>query len=124
MKGKDMMFFRRALDAWDSPDFEPALKQDIAQLDASQLPLQQGLSVGSHVTDGPLGATIIRVCADENVIHVKAGIFYASIIAGCSCADDPTPLSENAEYCEVWFGIDRKTAEASVALVVEEHTDG
>lgn len=118
------MHFRRSLDAWGTPDFEAALKQDIAQLDATRLPLQQGLSVGSHVMDGPLGATIIRVCADENAIHAKAGIFYASIIAGCSCADDPTPISENAEYCEVWFDIDRKTAETSVALVADEAADG
>lgn len=113
------MRFRRSLDAWGTADFEAVLKQEIAQLDATLLPLQQGLSVGSHVTDGPHSATIIRMCADEGGIHVKAGIFYASIIAGCSCADDPTPISENAEYCEVWFDIDRETAEARVTLVMD-----
>ena len=61
---------------------------------------------------------IILVADDEGFIHVKAGIFYSGIIAGCSCADDPTPVDEQNEYCEVQFEINKKTAEATVALLV------
>lgn len=114
-----MIHFQHALDAWGTPDFERVLKQEIARLDPALLPLQQGLTVGSHVLDRPVGATIIHVHEDEGVIHAKVGIFYSSIIAGCSCADDPTPINENTEYCEVRFDIDRKTGMASVKLLAE-----
>lgn len=114
-----MIRFQNALNAWGKPDFEAVLKQEIAQLDPALLPLQQGLSIGSHVTGRPVSATIIRAHEDEGVIHVKAGIFFTSIIAGCSCADDPTPIDENNEYCEVKFDIDRMTAETKVTFLAE-----
>ena len=44
---------------------------------------------------------------------------YSGIIAGCSCADNPTPVSELNEYCEVQLEIDKKTAETKVALLPE-----
>lgn len=111
--------FQKALDAWGTPGFEAALKQEIEQADPALLHLQQALSIGSHVTDGSVSSMIIRVHADEGAIHVKAGIFYTSIIAGCSCADDPTPISENNEYCEMLFDIDQVTGEARVKLLEE-----
>lgn len=116
-----MIRFQNSLNAWGKPDFEAVLKQEIAQMDPLRLPLQQGLSIGSHVTDRPISATIIRTHEDEGVIRVKAGIFYTSIIAGCSCADDPTPIDENNEYCEVQFDIDRMTAMTSVKLLADPH---
>lgn len=116
-----MIRLKNALNAWGKPDFEAVLKQEIAQLDPALLPLQQGMSIGSHVTDRPASAMIIRAHEEEGVIRVKAGIFYTSIIAGCSCADDPTPISENNEYCEVQFDIDRTTAETTVTLLADAH---
>jgi len=116
-----MVLFHNSLNAWGKPDFEAVLKQEITLLDPVLLPLQQGLSIGSHVTDRPIGAMIIRAHADEGVIHVKAGIFFTSIIAGCSCADDPTPIGENNEYCEMQFDIDRTTAETTVTLLADPH---
>lgn len=109
----------KSLNAWGTPDFAGILKEEIEQLDAAQLPLQQGLSTGSHVLDNKPGAMIIGISDDAEFIHVHAGIFYSSILAGCSCADDPTPVSENSEYCEVGFDIDKKTAETTVILLVE-----
>lgn len=114
-----MIRFRNLLNAWGKPDFEAVLKEEIAQVDPVLLPLRQGLSIGSHVTDRPVSAMIIRAHEDEGVIHVKAGIFFTSIIAGCSCADDPTPINENNEYCEVKFDIDRMTAETKVTLLAD-----
>lgn len=111
------MVLRKALAAWGSPEFESTLKQEIAQLDMAQLPLQQGLSAGGHVIEDGLEVMIIRVSQSENLISAKAGIFYRSVIAGCSCADDPTPVDENSEYCEVVVEIDKGTGEATVSLV-------
>lgn len=112
------LHFEAALDAWGTPQFESVLKQELARA-ADALPLQQGLSVGSQVTDTPLTAVILAAAATEGIIRVKAGIFYGSVIGGCSCADDPTPVNENTEYCELLLEIDRTTAEVSVELVTE-----
>ena len=114
-----MIRLTHALTAWGTPDFEAVLKREIAQLGADRLPLQQGLSTGSHVLDGRLDAVIISVAEDPGCIRVKAGIFYSGIIAGCSCADDPTPVNEESEYCVVQLDIDKHTAETTVALLPE-----
>jgi hypothetical protein len=108
-----------SLNAWDTPGFRDVLKHEIERLDASALPLQQGLARSSHVTDRPFQAMIIGVHEEAGLIRVKAGIFYTGIIAGCSCADDPTPIDELNEYCVVQFDIDRTTADATVTLLDE-----
>lgn len=88
-------------------------------MDAGCLPLQQGLTTSSYVTDQPFQAMIISVNEEAGLIRAKAGIFYTGIIAGCSCADDPTPIEEQAEYCVVRLDIDSTTAEATVSLLEE-----
>jgi hypothetical protein len=114
-----MLKLAKALSAWGTPGFNQALKEEIEQLDAGQLPLQQGLARSSHVAEGKFSAIILRVSDDADFIHAKAGISYAGIIAGCSCADDPTPMSEQSEYCEVLLAIDKLTAETTVTLLAE-----
>lgn len=112
-----MSLLPKSLHAWKTPEFGDVLKQEIEQLDASLLPLQQGLASSSHVTDRPFQAMIIRVDEDAGLIRAKVGIFYSGIIAGCSCADDPTPIDEQTEYCVLQFDIDSNTAEATVTLL-------
>ena len=114
-----MLTMTGALAAWASADFKAVLKQEIESLGVAQLPLQQGLSRSSYVLDKPIEALIIAVSEDAGLIHVKAGIFYTGIIAGCSCADDPTPVDENAEYCVVALAIDKTTAATTVTLLAE-----
>ena len=111
-----MIQLDRALHAWGTPDFRAVLEQEIAR-GADQLPLQQGLSTGNYATDDPVTVMIQSVAEMENVIRVRAGIFYRGVIGGCSCADDPTPASEINEYCEVQLDIDKTTAVAAVGLV-------
>ena len=114
-----MIQFNKSLDAWPTPEFKDVLQQEIAQLDSDLLPLQQGLSISSHVTDRPVQAMILDLSEDTNLIRVKAGIFYTGIIAGCSCADDPTPIAEQNEYCVLQFCIDKQSAETTVTLIAE-----
>jgi len=111
--------FVDSLHAWGTPDFKRILKNEIEQLDASQLPLQQGLSTGSYALDKILDVMVISANEAEGHIRVKVGIFYASIIAGCSCADDPTPIDENNEYCVVQLDINTGTAEAALTLLAD-----
>ena len=106
-----------SLYAWGTPDFAETVKKEIEQLNTEQLPLQQGLSTGSYVSDAKHKVMIIRITDVPDFIRVKAGIFYSGIIAGCSCADDPTPIDENSEYCEVQLDIHKETADTSVTLL-------
>ena len=114
-----MIRFIDALNAWGTPDFNAILRQEIERLTADQLPLQQGLSTGSHALDNRLRAMIISAADKGNTIRARAGIFYSGIIAGCSCADDPTPVNEENEYCEVQLDIDKATAGTTVVLLAE-----
>jgi len=108
----------RALNAFGTSDFEDVFKTELEQR-ADQLPLQQGLSASSYALADSLKVMIINVANDAEFIRVKVGVFYSGIIAGCSCADDPTPIDENSEYCEMQIDIDRKTAAATVRLLAQ-----
>ncbi len=114
-----MFRLSNALQAWGDPDFKDVLKAELEQLGADQLPLQQGLATGSVAVDDKLKAMIISVSDTPGSILAKAGIFYSGIIAGCSCADDPTPVDEQSEYCVVQLEIDKQTATTTVTLLAE-----
>ena len=109
----------KALNTRNTPAFKETLKKEIECLDAALLPLQQGLTRGDHANGDNFSVMINSVSEDADFIRAKVGIFYTSIIAGCNCADDPTPADEQAEYCEARFDINKKTAETSVTLLPE-----
>jgi len=106
-----------SLEAWGTPDFEIALKEEIQKIESGLLPLQEGLSQSSYVSDADISVLIFNVTETAYDILAKTGIYYAGVISGSCCADDPTPMSEQAEYCEVQFDINKKTAETTVALL-------
>jgi hypothetical protein len=105
--------------AWGTPAFNDVLKRAIEQCDHAWLRLQQGLSAGSHVVDDHLSAMVIATSETSSTIRAKVGVFYASILAGCSCADDPTPVDELSEYCELMIEIEKVGAAATVSLAEE-----
>ena len=111
------MRLTKSLSLWGTAEFREALKREIECLGAEHLPLQEGLSVGSYALDHALQAMILSVSEGPKAIRVHAGLFYAGIIAGCSCADDPTPVDEHSEYCEIQLDIDKTTGDASVSLL-------
>jgi hypothetical protein len=113
------MRLSKVLDVWGSSKFNAVFKAEIEKLGAGQLPLQQALSTGGFAMDDKLNVMIIRTWEEDEKIHIKAGIFYSGVIAGCSCADDPTPLNEIPEYCVLRFDMDKRTAETDVALLKE-----
>jgi hypothetical protein len=112
-----MLKLADALKAWGTPGFETALKEEIQELDPGALPLQQGLSQSSHVSDAKISVVVLNVSETADSICAKAGVFYAGVIAGSCCSDDPTPISENTEYCEVLFVINKNTAGTVVTLL-------
>src|SRR3569833_3193149 len=111
-----MIRLARTLDAWGTPKYNEVLKEEVQQLGTAQLPLQQGLSATSYEEGDKFDEMIIGASEAEGGIRIKAGIFYTGIISGCSCADDPTPVEPQGEYCEVQFDIDRTTAATMFAF--------
>jgi hypothetical protein len=112
-----MIRMTKSLTAWPTPVFNAVLKDEIEHLDAGLLPLQEALSQSSQANLDTLTVMILNVAEEPDCLRVKAGLFYTGIIAGCSCADDPTPVDEVNEYCEVRLDIDKKTAETTVTLL-------
>jgi hypothetical protein len=113
-----MPSFPRTLAALGSPALNEILRDEINALDSTLLPLQQGLTRSSHALPG-FTARLLDVEPGPGILRVKAGLLYAGIIAGCSCADDPTPVDEITEYCVVRFDIDTASGEAGVTLIEE-----
>lgn len=110
-----MMRLDQSMQAWGSPEFEAALRQELAR-HVDLLPLQQGLATGNYVAEAPITVVINSVTETSDTIRVKVGIFYQGVIGGCSCADDPTPISDINEYCEVLLDIDKASGAAVVRL--------
>jgi hypothetical protein len=105
------------LAAWGTPAFADRLQQELAGLGAAALPLQQGLVSGSYVHGDDLGVMLLAVSEAPETIRAKVGVFYQGVIAGCSCADDPTPVDTTTEYCELQLEIDRESAETRIILL-------
>ena len=106
-----------SLAAWGTEAFADTLCAEIRHLGASQLPLQDGLRHGSYALDEIRGAMLLRAEETPEIIRATVGVFYAGIIAGCSCADDPTPVEAQEEYCEIRLLIDRTNAAAEITSV-------
>lgn len=114
-----MLYLPRSLAAWNTPDFSDVLRQEIESAGASALPLQQCLTATSYAVDAPCSAMLIGAADDPACLRVRVGIFFHGVIAGCSCADDPTPVESQQEYCELELAIDK----ASAATTVTPATD-
>ena len=69
-----------SLKAWGSADFSSVLKDEIGRLDASCLPLQQGLTSTSYALDGTHSAMLLSVTERPDCLQARVGIFYSGII--------------------------------------------
>lgn len=112
-----MIILRQALRGWGAPDFEAELRRELERLPATQLPLQQGLTHSSYVSGDPFRVMVLGVSDAGTVLQARVGIFYSGVIAGCNCADDPTPIDVQPEYCELQLAIDKATAKTAVTLL-------
>jgi hypothetical protein len=118
-----MIRLPQSLNAWNSPEFKDVLKRELEQLGPAQLPLQQALSSTSYALDDEFSVMVISATEEPGVIRAKIGVFFTGIIAGCSCANDPTPVEPQAEYSEMQIAIDKTTAEATVSIAEQGVSD-
>jgi len=106
-----------SLNAWHSDAFKQTLKDEICSLNPDLLPLQEGLQHSSYAIADNLAVMIIKTEENRDTLQIKIGLFYSGVIAGCNCADDPTPVDEITEYCDALISINKQTAEATICLV-------
>lgn len=111
-----MFHLPKSVAAWPSEEFAAVLKQEVERLPSALLPLQAGLSSSSYAFGDRFSIMVIGAAEEANAIRARLGIFYEGITAGCSCADDPTPVEPQNEYCEVELTIDKATGAAAARL--------
>lgn len=111
-----MLKLVNSLSRWGSPEFRQTFIQEISQLSLEQIPLQQAMRVGNMASKHNLEIMLNQQREDHEFIYVHTGIFFSSLISGCSCADDPTPVDYNTEYCELLFRIDKKCATTHISI--------
>jgi len=112
-----MIYLTQSRAAWGSDGFNEVFRKELESVSTDELPLQEGLSLGSAVSGEPFRAMVISITEEPETVRVKAGIFYSGIIAGCSCSDDPTPTDLQAEYCEVECLLNTTTGETAITLI-------
>ena len=113
-----MVQLKNTLNARYSKDLSRVFINEVMQLPIDVLPLQQALQMGSHALKDNMQIMITHIIDDrQDFVIITAGIFYSSLIAGCNCADDPTPVDLISEYCEVKFKIDTGNADTEVSLI-------
>jgi hypothetical protein len=111
-----MITLKNTLNAWQSKAFNKVLQDELQNVAPHRLPLQQCLTQGSHVAeDEPFTVMVINARENADQIQAKVGIFYSSVIAGCNCADDPTPVDLCNEYCELVLTINQHDAQTVIS---------
>jgi hypothetical protein len=108
-----------ALAAWNTPAFNETLKRELEAAGPAVLPLQQCLAASSYALDEGCSVMILGASEETGAIRARIGVFFRGIIAGCSCADDPTPIESQQEYCELELLIDRRSGAAIVAPLAD-----
>jgi hypothetical protein len=110
----------RSAAAWNGATFRSTLIDEIQTLGADhpalQPLLQASLRQTSAVADDALAVHLLSNSEQDGRIQVHLGIFYAGVIAGCNCADDPSPVDTITEHCELLLDIDLATGQARAAL--------
>jgi len=113
-----MLVLRRSAAAWNGPAFRPTLVDELQALGAHDPVLrpllQAALTQTSAVAEAPIGVQVLSGHEEAGRVQVHLGVFYEGVIAGCSCADDPTPVDAITEHCELLLDIDPATGQACV----------
>ncbi len=102
-----------SLRAWNTDAFAATLKADILGLGAGVLPLHEA-AAGGCIDEGNIGITVLGSRDSKTEIHVNVGVFFAEVIGGCSCGDEPA--ASNA-YCELRVSIDKVNGHARFVVI-------
>jgi hypothetical protein len=105
----DVIYLPEAWRTLGTGRFSEMLRDELEALSVEQLPLQQCMTQGSHVPEQRMQVAILGMKDAGADMHIRIGVFFNSIVAGCSCADDPTPIEPLSEYCELLLRMDKRS---------------
>ena len=108
------------LDVWGRPEFDSVLKRELEQLEPEMLPLQRALTRSSNVANEPRQVVVLAATDEGDRVEARVSVFYAGVVSGCSCADDPTPPDTVAEHCQLRVSIGKSDASLFVELLDTE----
>ena len=97
--------------------FKKVFVTEVEALSGHLLPLQAGLKWSSVSSPNDFKVLVYAITVKESTLEVKTSVFYKGLTAGCSCADDPTPLNEQVEHCELLFSIDKRSGLTEVQIL-------
>lgn len=100
--------------AWGTDAFASTLKREVEALPPGALPLDRATAHGGRVDDGPVVVTVIGAIDAGSHLEARVGVFFAEVIAGCSCGDDPF---DQPGYCELAGRIDKATGITVFTLI-------
>ena len=116
-----MLRLTRSAAAWKDSDFDAVLTNEIEALGAQHPELhpllQAGLSQTSAVADEPITVSVFGTDEEEGQIRARLGVFYGGVIAGCNCADDPSPVDSITEHCSLLLDLDCSNGKARLSLL-------
>ncbi len=91
----------RTLEAWAGDERASTLKAELEALDPAALPLQAAMRLGNRVLEEPVQVSVLRTWERGGDLHARIGVFFRSVVAGCACDGDPTPMEAQNEYAEL-----------------------
>lgn len=103
------IYLTQTLASWHSPRRESVLQRELEQLDPGLLPLREAMARGNQIAAEPVRVLVLSTADEADAYRARVGLLFASLIGGCQCADDPSPLEALPEYAELEIRIDRRS---------------
>ena len=109
-----MVKLLKTLNAWNTDVFGVTLKEELQELGAELLPLDQATSQGGVVDVHHITVLILHAFDAGAVIHATVGIFFTEIVPSCGCPIEPM---EEETYCKVQVMISKSDAETEFNVI-------
>lgn len=106
--------FCRTLCADSDADRVAAVTAELRQLAPERLPLHRATTQGGLVKPDSISISMLGAhCRGPSTV-VRASVFFAEVIGGCNCHDDP--LEANG-YCVLEVTVDHRLGTVAIALM-------
>jgi len=109
-----MIKLPQSLATFGTNQFNILLKQELAAIDKSELPLNRATTQGGLVNEEQVSILILTSIENTETIEIKLSVFFNEIVGGCSCGDPPMQINN---HCEILLEINKQTANAKFILL-------
>lgn len=103
----------KSVSAWGSETYLSELKTELESIPINDYPLQAVSQLTGYVDESAYEISILHSHANQSQIEHRIGLFYAELLSGCNCHDDPVAIPA---YCEFQLTIQKVDGQASLTL--------